>query len=126
MVERLQSENGSFKAKFESKEKELHDLKMEVKDYEQKSAIHEKIEKQLKDKIHNLQQEYYQTNREKIQTLQDVDEYNEKLREMGETLEQFELQYDLKEKELSDMKMENSQLLQELQNYSKEKLGLIS
>jgi len=40
--------------------------------------------------------------------LQDVDEYNEKLREMGETLEQFELQYDLKEKELSDMKMENS------------------
>jgi len=54
MVERLQSENGSYKAKFESKEKELHDLKMEVKDYEQKSAIHEKIEKQLKDKIHNL------------------------------------------------------------------------
>ena len=52
MIERLQKENSEYKFKLEFKERELEQCKERVKEFEGKQAIHDRIEKGLKDKIH--------------------------------------------------------------------------
>ena len=122
MVDRLQKENADLKVQLEVKVRDLSQVTSTIADLQGKSTIMERIEQTLKDKIHSMQQEYYQANRERVLKQQEDNVYGQRLSEMQEALVSLERKFDLKEREISQMYSENQAMAQELQR-SEERYG---
>jgi len=113
MIERLQRENAELRVRMELKDKEAQAVR--VKELEARQSVHDRIEQGLKDKIHQLQQEYYQVNREKLQKLDEEENLAARLSELQEALLGLERKVDAKEREALRLQRENDVLARELE-----------
>ena len=76
--------------------------------------MHDRIEQGLKDKIHQLQQEHYQSNRAKVQQLQDEEGLAARLQDMAEALHELERKFEREARETQRLRGENEALTREL------------
>eukprot|EP00347_Sterkiella_histriomuscorum_P015218 403357857 len=125
MIERLQKENQEQRLKIDKKDSEISSLKENVKDLESKQTVHERIEQSLKDKIHQMQQDYYQNNREKASKIQDEELYFQNLIDLQQALVDLEKKFDSKDREVENIHRENQTLHEELQKTESKKQDLI-